>query len=90
MSNPPSEYCTGYYIKSGTTTEVRDADFIKGDNSLYPFNVGPYTFDIIFEEPINEMYLFLIHCDGVEGDGETRQGGYQVKRLDLTCDDCVK
>jgi hypothetical protein len=79
--------CSGYYIYTGLTTNINDADYINGSATLIAIPPNGYTFTITIDPTIKNIYLFVEHCDGHDN-SETNQGGYQMSYVDLRCIDC--
>ena len=79
--------CTGYYIYTGLTSNISSATYINGSAVLIPISSGGYTFTLNVGPSINNIYLFIEHCDG-RNNSATLQGGYQMSYVDLRCSDC--
>lgn len=83
--------CDGYYIYTGLTNNISNANYLNGISSLIPVSNG-YTFTITLLSSISFIYLFIEHCDrhiiSVPSSTPKLQGGYQVEKLDLRCNDC--
>jgi len=83
--------CEGYYIYTGLTHNIDDADYINGSATLIPISTG-YTFNVNVLDTYPQIFLFVEHCDGhinpIPGSTPKLQGGYQMALLDLRCDDC--
>ena len=81
--------CNGYYVYTGLTTDVNNANFINGITSLIPI-VNGYVFNVQLLSSISKIYLFIEHCDGhiPSVPIPKLQGGYQIVSVDLTCSDC--
>ena len=73
--------CTGYYIYTGLTSNISDANYLNGFATL----ISPLftTFTLNLSPSIKNIYLFIEHCDG------RVQGGYQMSYVDLRCSDCL-
>jgi hypothetical protein len=73
--------CTGYYIYTGLTSNISDANYLNGFATL----ISPLftTFTLNLSPSIENIYLFIEHCDG------RIQGGYQMSYVDLRCSDCL-
>lgn len=85
--------CNGYYIYTGLTTNINNANYLNGITTLIPV-VSGYTFTVTILSSISHIYLFIEHCDGhissVPSSVPKLQGGYQIERVDLRCDDCYE
>ena len=79
--------CGGYYIYTGLTTNINDADYINGSETLITIPPSGYTFSLTISSLIKNIYLFVEHCD-CHDNSETNQGGYQMSYVDLRCSDC--
>jgi hypothetical protein len=83
--------CEGYYIYTGLTHNIDDADYINGTEILIPITTG-YTFNVTVLDSIPQIFLFVEHCDGhinpVPNSTPKLQGGYQLALVDLRCTDC--
>ena len=83
--------CNGYYIYTGLTHNINDANYLNGIETLIPISSG-YTFNISLMDNIPQMFVFVEHCDGhinpVPQSAPKLQGGYQLALVDLRCDDC--
>jgi hypothetical protein len=76
--------CNGYYIYTGLTTNINDANYINGSATLIPIPPNGYTFTITIDPTIKNIYLFVEHCDG-HNNSNMNQGGYQMSYVDLRC-----
>jgi hypothetical protein len=83
--------CNGYYIYTGLTHNIDDANYINGVEMLIPISTG-YTFFVSLMDNIPQMFVFVEHCDGhinpVPSSVPKLQGGYQLALVDLRCSDC--
>lgn len=83
--------CEGYYIYTGLTHNIDDADYINGSAILIPIS-NTYTFTINVLDTIPQIFVFIEHCDGhinpIPNPTPKLQGGYQLALVDLRCDDC--
>ena len=50
--------CSGYYIYTGLTTNIDDANYINGSASLIPIPPSGYTFSLTISSSIKNIYLF--------------------------------
>ena len=85
--------CNGYYIYTGLTTNINNANYLNGITTLIPV-VSGYSFTVTILSSISHIYLFIEHCDrhisSVPSSVPKLQGGYQIERVDLRCDDCYE
>lgn len=85
--------CTGYYVLTGTTTDITSANYINGTSTLIPISSGGYTFDLLVDSSYDHIYVFVEHCDGYvtppPSSTPKNQGGYQMSYVDLRCTTCV-
>jgi hypothetical protein len=83
--------CDGYYILTGLTQDISSSDYINGVETLTPISTG-YTFNLIIDDTISHIFLFIEHCDGsivpVPNPTPKSQGSYQISFVDLTCNYC--
>ena len=79
--------CGGYYIYTGLTTNINDADYIYGSATLIPIPLSGYTFFVDVDSSLTNIYLFVEHCDGHNNE-DINQGGYQISFVDLRCVSC--
>jgi hypothetical protein len=83
--------CEGYYIYTGLTQNIDDADYINGSATLIPITTG-YTFNAEILDSISQIFVFVEHCDEhinpIPNPSPKLQGGYQLSMVDLRCDDC--
>ena len=77
--------CTGYYIYTGLTTNISDANYVNGSAVLFSPSFTTFTLNV--SPSIKNIYLFIEHCDG-RNNSATLQGGYQMSYVDLRCSDC--
>lgn len=85
--------CDGYYVYTGLTSDINNSSYLNGITTLIPI-VSGYTFTVTILSSISYIYLFIEHCDGhvtsVPSSLPKLQGGYQVEKVDLRCDDCYE
>jgi hypothetical protein len=83
--------CNDYYLLTGYTNNINNANYIDGTPILYPI-INGYTINLQIDSTITYIFLFIEHCDGRVGSitnaDPKKQGGYQLVFVDLTCDDC--
>jgi hypothetical protein len=79
--------CGGYYIYTGLTSNIDDANSINGSSVLIPIPPTGYSFFVDVDLSIKNIYLFVEHCDG-HYNSQKNQGGYQISYVDLRCSDC--
>jgi hypothetical protein len=79
--------CSGYYIYTGLTSNIDDADYINGSPVLIPIPPMGYSFFVDVDLSLTNIYLFVEHCDG-HNNSNINQGGYQMSYVDLRCSDC--
>ena len=77
--------CTGYYIYTGLTSNISDANYVNGSAVLFSPSFTTFTLNV--NPSIKNIYLFIEHCDG-RNNSATLQGGYQMSYVDLRCSDC--
>lgn len=77
--------CTGYYIYTGLTSNISDANYVNGSAVLVSPSFTTFTLNV--SPSIKNIYLFIEHCDG-RNNSATLQGGYQMSYVDLRCSDC--
>jgi hypothetical protein len=83
--------CEGYYILTGLTQDISEANYINGVETLIPISTG-HTFNLTIDDTITHIFLFIEHCDGsivpIPNSEPKLQGGYQMSFVDLTCNYC--
>ena len=83
--------CEGYYVLTGLTEDILDSNYINNNQELIVISTG-YSFNLIIEDTIQFLYVFIEHCDGsiipVPDPEPKLQGGYQISLIDLRCDGC--
>jgi hypothetical protein len=75
--------CDEYNILTGTTYNIDDATSIGIHSLPYTWDGGVYT---------GNLYVFVEHCDGhlnpPPSDDPKKQGGFQVRLLNIDCHQC--
>jgi hypothetical protein len=74
--------CDGFYVLTGLTDSIIDADYIDGEMELLPIEED-YIFDVIVGSTVTHIYVFIVHCDGLTD--PKLQGGYQLTLVKLDC-----
>ena len=72
--------CSGYYIYTGLTSNINNANYINGNSSLISITGTTYTFQLNAESSITSVFIFIKHCE-IES--------YKMSLIDLRCSDCV-
>lgn len=83
--------CGGYFIYTGLTQNIDDAEYLNGVEALISISTG-YTFYVEVMDDISQIFVFVEHCDGhinsIPESTPKLQGGYQMSLVDLRCNNC--
>ena len=55
--------CSGYYIYTGLTSNISNANYINGNSSLIPITGTTYSFQLDAESSITSVFVFIKHCE---------------------------
>ena len=72
--------CSGYYIYTGLTSNINNANYINGNSSLIPITGTTYTFQLNANTSITSVFIFIKHCE---------IDSYKMSLIDLRCSDCL-
>ena len=75
--------CDQYNIYTGTTYNIDNSNLLGTHSLPHTWDGGSYT---------GPLYVFVEHCDGhidpPPSDNPKKQGGFQVKLLNIDCEQC--
>jgi hypothetical protein len=81
--------CLGFFILTGLTNNIDDADYINGTPTLHPINNG-FSFNLEITSNNSEVFVFIMHCDNDPLINPNLKKMFQLSMVDLRCNNCYK